>query len=214
MVRPVAHHRAARALRFLWAHERAQLRRVLRRRGMAHAGDGGHLARRGEAPRPRHGDGLAHDRVPPRDRRGAAGARARRLHQGRNQELQLRAAALRVRLDDALRDGEGSRSLLRYAGPEGRRAARGPESEADRGYFMRSPVWPWRVLASRNSSPPMVPLMPELLPGSRVPVRTTGSLCCTLAGSFVGAAHAPTAAPATAMDNSDRMRIFLSSLMV
>src|SRR6185436_17370486 len=70
MVRPVAHHRAPGALRFVRAHERAQLRRVLRRRGMAHAGDGGHLARRGEAPRPRHGDGLAHDRVPPRDHRG------------------------------------------------------------------------------------------------------------------------------------------------
>ena len=79
---------------------------------------------------------------------------------------------------------------------------------------MSSPVWPWRALPSLNSSPPMCPVIPELFPGSRVPVRTTGSLGCALTGSFAGVAQAQTAPQETTRDNNDRVRIFLSSVMV
>jgi hypothetical protein len=60
----------------------------------------------------------------------------------------------------------------------------------------------------------MLPVIPELVPGSRVPVRTAGSLGCALTGSFAGAAQAQSAPQETTMDNNDPMRIFLSSLMV
>jgi hypothetical protein len=79
---------------------------------------------------------------------------------------------------------------------------------------MRSPVWPWRALPSLYSSPPMFPVIPELFPGSRDPVRTTGSLGCALTGSFAGAAQAQSTLQQTRRNNNDRVCIFLSSMMV